>query len=114
MYYFQIDGSWLTHINIDGKKVFNYATEKASIPIPIDNPLPSDCRYRRDLNFLKDKDLDNAQLSKVEMEEIQRRDAKLRKHAKASTTNTPAADETYQFWLIMNIKLDTLYIIQLI
>ena len=75
-----IDGSWLTHVNIDNVKVFDFKNENPALPVPIDNPLPSDCRFRRDLNLLKCGDVDKAQIAKVEMEDEQRRDAKLRKH----------------------------------
>lgn len=85
----QLDGSWLTHICIDNKKVMEFTSEKAHSPIPIDNPLPTDSRFRRDLNFLKANDLDQAQKAKVEMEDAQRKDAKMRKHGMTSQAASP-------------------------
>jgi hypothetical protein len=42
--------------------------------------LPSDSRFREDLNFLIGEDETNAQLSKEKLEEIQRGDRKLREN----------------------------------
>jgi hypothetical protein len=42
--------------------------------------LPSDSTFREDLIFWMKKDEDNAQRFKVKLEEIQRKDRKLREH----------------------------------
>ncbi len=44
-----VSGSWLTHIDIDGTRMIDLKTEPSFPAIPIASPLPSDCRYRRDL-----------------------------------------------------------------
>ena len=41
--------------------------------MPVDNPLPSDARFRSDLRTLKEGKLEEAQVKKIELEEIQRR-----------------------------------------
>ena len=48
-------------------------------PVPLENPLMSDCRHRQDLIFLKQGDQVKAQDWKHQLEEVQRRDRKLRK-----------------------------------
>ena len=48
-------------------------------PVPVPDPLPSDCRYREDLVALKAGDLERAQRAKEYLENVQRYCAKLRK-----------------------------------
>jgi hypothetical protein len=48
---------------------------------PIDDPLPSDCRFREDLVALSEKDIPGARESKLTLEERQRYDAKLRQNS---------------------------------
>ena len=48
---------------------------------PVEDPLPSDCRFRSDLLALEQGDLDSAQREKERLENIQRREAKLRENA---------------------------------
>lgn len=45
---------------------------------PEEDPLPSDCRYRRDLALLAAGDVKGAQAAKEALEQQQRQDAKLR------------------------------------
>jgi Oxysterol-binding protein len=45
----------------------------------VDDPLPSDCRFRQDLDALRRGDVAAAQQLKELLENRQRRDAKLRK-----------------------------------
>ena len=76
----RIEGTWLGCVVINGDKLWSI---KGPTPkhkaIPVENPLPSDCRFRNDLVFLREKDLDKAAHWKHQLEEIQRRDARLRK-----------------------------------
>ena len=77
------DGIWNSFININGEEVLNFKTD---LPYEFNEepmPLPSDSRYRDDLSNLLAGDLEAAQVAKEEMEEIQRRDRRLREeHAK--------------------------------
>jgi hypothetical protein len=75
------DGSWLTHVRFDEKMFCEMRHEAASRPAPVARPLPSDCRFRRDLVELRAGRMAEAQAAKVELEEAQRADAKLRKAA---------------------------------
>jgi len=76
----RIEGSWLGCVVINGEKLWsiNGNTPKFKA-IPIDDPLPSDSRFRNDIIFLKEQDLEKAAHWKHQLEEIQRRDARLRK-----------------------------------
>lgn len=51
--------------------------------MPFQNPLPSDCSKRLDLQTLLSGDMVAAQDMKVELENLQRSDAKIRKAAGA-------------------------------
>ena len=77
----RIEGSWLGCIVFDGQQYWAFDQGAKFAAIPIDNPLPSDCRYREDLVHLKKGDMEGAQAWKQKLEEKQRRDAKLRKEA---------------------------------
>jgi len=73
-----VSGSWLTAIDFDKKEFFKFESDKYEAPTPVDHPLPSDSRFRDDLKSLSKGDYDDAQKKKVVLEEIQRRDRKLR------------------------------------
>jgi len=74
------EGSWLGSIEFDGKPTWDWQLGlPVSIPKPIDNPLPSDSRFREDLVALQNGDIDLANEMKITLENKQRRDAKLRK-----------------------------------
>lgn len=77
----RIEGSWLGCIVFDGQQYWAYDQGAKFAAIPVEKPLPSDCRYREDLVHLKKGDLEGAQTWKQKLEEKQRRDAKLRKEA---------------------------------
>lgn len=62
-----------------GVRVWDRKTIPLPSPLPIEKPLMSDCRHRQDLIFLKQGDQTKAQEWKHTLEEIQRRDRKLRK-----------------------------------
>jgi len=72
-----IEGSWLSHLEIDGKRVWDIKTVPEGV-IPCPNPLPSDCRYRADLIALVEGDMEKAKDAKVALEEKQRHEKKLR------------------------------------
>jgi len=75
-----LEGSWLGCIEFDGKIAWDWQLGlPVSIPKPIDNPLPSDSRFREDLMALQSGDIDLANEMKIKLENKQRRDAKLRK-----------------------------------
>jgi hypothetical protein len=72
------DGIWNSFININGEEVLNFKTD---LPYEFEDepvPLPSDSKYRDDLSNLRAGDLEAAQVAKEEMEEMQRRDRRLR------------------------------------
>lgn len=77
-----LEGSWLDHLDIDGKRMWSAETTLPNVIFPVDDPLPSDCRFRDDLVALAEKDIPTARESKLMLEERQRYDAKLR-------SNTP-------------------------
>lgn len=79
----QGSGSWLSHLEFDGKLFWklDYPYEKWVTPKELgldDILLPSDSSNRLDLQALKIKDYDTAEKQKHEMEEVQRKDKKLR------------------------------------
>lgn len=77
-----IDGSWLGELRFDNKSYWKWSMNvKRADPLPVENPLPSDCRFRSDLIALQKGDLDLAQKEKERLENIQRREAKLRENA---------------------------------
>jgi len=77
-----IDGSWLGELRFDNKSFWKWSMQlpKAQV-LPAEDPLPSDCRFRADLLALESGDLDLAQKEKDRLENIQRREAKLRDSA---------------------------------
>ncbi|GBG86444.1 hypothetical protein CBR_g41440 [Chara braunii] len=90
-----IEGVWLTHLDCDGKRLWDIKTAVAVKPEPVDNPLPSDCRFRQDLIALKAKDYDAAQTWKEKLENIQRADRALRREGlKERQSRKPAEAST--------------------
>jgi len=77
----RIEGSWLGIVVVNGEKIWSFKDPQVNKykAIPVENPLPSDCRFRNDIIFLREKDLDQAAHWKHQLEELQRRDARLRK-----------------------------------
>ena len=76
----KITGEWSTNCTCDGEEYWNY-DNKAYKPFPLKRmgyTLPSDSTVREDCLYLKEGDQDKAAKAKVEMEEIQRRDRRLR------------------------------------
>lgn len=81
----QIDGTYCGYINFDkvrywdGRFLKAFKVELPSTQIQLDeNTLESDYRKRNDLQLLKQGKIEEAQKAKEEIEEKQRRDAKLR------------------------------------
>jgi len=81
-YCWNIQGSWIKALIIDDKKYWNIKMNIISPQLPVSNPLPSDARYREDLIWLYKEELDFAQKWKLALENIQRKDATLRKKKK--------------------------------
>jgi len=81
-----ITGSWLGAIEFDGKRYWTF-TDKTYIHARITNPLPSDCSNREDIQLVKVTNFKDAAEAKVKLENIQRRDAKLRKDGKEKRKN---------------------------
>lgn len=78
----RIEGSWLSHLNIDSKRYWTLAeTQPQHWGAPAGSVLPSDAGARRDLRALKAGDREGAQRVKEEMEVEQRNDKKLREAA---------------------------------
>jgi len=78
----RVEGSWLSHLNIDGQRYWTLATERPDTWQPASaGVLPSDARFRNDLVVLKDGDVKGSQQWKELLENVQRRDKKLREQA---------------------------------
>ncbi|GAB4824194.1 hypothetical protein N2152v2_011240 [Parachlorella kessleri] len=80
-----LHGSWLTHLEwekgvLGGKlrTVWDYERCLVRRPTPAEAVLPSDSRHREDLSHLKVGDTKQAQHWKLELEQLQRKDKKLR------------------------------------
>jgi len=73
-----IEGSWLSHIDIGGERIWDLERDMPCLQVMDPNALPSDCRYREDLVALAKRDMDEAKECKLMLEERQRYDAKLR------------------------------------
>jgi hypothetical protein len=77
----KVQGSWLSCIEFDGERFWEWNDSKLKIyaPILVDNPLPSDSRFREDVQYLAKGDLETAGEFKRKYEQKQRREAALRK-----------------------------------
>ena len=75
----EITGSFLSHIDFDGKRYWDIRRNIDIEEYPVKNQLKSSSIYRKDSLLLYQKKLDEAQDAKTELEEIQRRDRRLRK-----------------------------------
>ena len=56
-----MEGSWLEYVEFNGKRYWDLEKIDPATLIKINEPLPSDCRFREDLLFLAKKDLTRAQ-----------------------------------------------------
>ena len=77
-----IYGSWIKSLIIDDKKYWSIKNNVITPHLPVSNPLPSDWRYREDLVWVWRDDYNIAQKWKLALENIQRKDAALRKKKK--------------------------------
>jgi hypothetical protein len=77
--YAKLEGNWTETFSIDDEKVWEYSKSKPLKLGYINNPLPSDGRFRTDLIALLNHDFSRAQDEKDKIENIQRNDRKLRK-----------------------------------
>ncbi|EFA85771.1 oxysterol binding family protein [Heterostelium album PN500] len=75
------EGSWLTHLSFDNTVYWDIKMVPPGI-VYEENPLPTDCRFREDLRYLKEGNTDKAKEYKSIVEERQRAEAKLRKEGK--------------------------------
>eukprot|EP00871_Galdieria_phlegrea_P002846 jgi/Galph1/3562/GphlegSOOS_G2236.1 len=75
-----VRGSWLSFLEFDDECYWQYHQDEKFIPFSVSESerLPSDSIYREDLIFLERGDLEVAQKKKIELEEIQRHERKLR------------------------------------
>ena len=77
----KLEGTWLREIRVDGQLLWSINNDLQYFQqhFYVDNPLPSDCRFREDLIWLYRKNEENAQTWKVKLEEQQRHERALRK-----------------------------------
>eukprot|EP00824_Muranothrix_gubernata_P022455 TRINITY_DN5435_c0_g1_i2.p2 TRINITY_DN5435_c0_g1~~TRINITY_DN5435_c0_g1_i2.p2 ORF type:complete len:239 (-),score=47.89 TRINITY_DN5435_c0_g1_i2:44-760(-) len=78
----KISGTWLGWLDIGEERVWDVTRDLPEVPLPVMNPLPSDSRYREDLRYLAEGDMDLAREYKHVLEEKQRYDRRLRKDYK--------------------------------
>eukprot|EP00879_Flechtneria_rotunda_P000148 GHRR01000215.1.p1 GENE.GHRR01000215.1~~GHRR01000215.1.p1 ORF type:complete len:681 (+),score=269.84 GHRR01000215.1:832-2874(+) len=71
-------GNWLSHLDFDGQRYWTQAEDSPECWVTVAEPLPSDSTCRPDLLALKAGDVQSAQKLKEQLEQQQRRDAKLR------------------------------------
>eukprot|EP01133_Synstelium_polycarpum_P002256 gene2256-2556_t len=76
-----IEGTWLTQLAFDNEVLWDLKMVPPGV-IYEENPLPTDCRYRDDLMYLKDGNMEKAKEYKALIEDKQRFEAKLRKEGK--------------------------------
>eukprot|EP00828_Plagiopyla_frontata_P046542 TRINITY_DN82_c0_g1_i5.p1 TRINITY_DN82_c0_g1~~TRINITY_DN82_c0_g1_i5.p1 ORF type:complete len:505 (+),score=74.81 TRINITY_DN82_c0_g1_i5:1335-2849(+) len=74
----KVEGSWLEYMKFDGVTYWDLEKIRPLKLIQTEIPLPSDCRYREDLIYLAQKNLQLAQEWKVKLEVLQRADRKFR------------------------------------
>ncbi|KAJ9524250.1 hypothetical protein QJQ45_008429 [Haematococcus lacustris] len=82
-----VEGSWLSHLDVGGERCWTLANEKPGTWQAVADALPSDSRYRQDLKLVKAGDIKEAQAWKEALENVQRRDKKLREAAGAASAS---------------------------
>lgn len=76
----KFEGEYTNYITFDGKVYWNNEeNNKLAVFKKHNFTIPSDCRLRSDILLYKDKKIDLAQCAKMMLEDLQRRDCKLRK-----------------------------------
>lgn len=73
-----VTGSYLSHISFDGKKYWDIRENFPISVIELDKNLPSSSVYREDRKLLDEEKLEEAQIAKEKIENLQRKDRKLR------------------------------------
>ena len=74
-----IEGEYSNYLNIDGKCYWDLTELISALPCKQDFILPSDSLLRNDLILFKHGKLEISQYAKMNLEDLQRKDAKLRK-----------------------------------
>ncbi|KAL6050876.1 Oxysterol-binding protein 4 [Balamuthia mandrillaris] len=88
-----IEGSWVSCIEFDGERYWDFKQNLPKhVPKPVDDPLPSDSRFREDLCFLAAGDLQQSGLAKTRLEEKQRYEARLRREGAELRKKEPAKE----------------------
>lgn len=92
----EMEGSWLDDIKFSGQVYWRQGEYRAYsiIPLPEDQVLPSDSRFRSDLIALKKGDYVTAQSEKERLEVEQRRDRKLRKENSIRTPHSSSSSKS--------------------
>ncbi|KJE91894.1 hypothetical protein CAOG_02957 [Capsaspora owczarzaki ATCC 30864] len=67
-----VDGSWLSHLDIGAERFWELGQQKPSSVFPVADPLPTDSRFREDVQALAEGDLERAEELKTLTEEKQR------------------------------------------
>lgn len=85
-------GSWLEYVQFDGKVLWTVeddrpswlmVNDKEGVPEKLQEYLlPSDSQLRADMGPLKSKDFEDAEIQKYALEELQRKDKRLRQESK--------------------------------
>ena len=73
-----VSGSWLKSLKIGEETMWNIDRDLPSTFVPVENPLPSDSRFREDMLWTKRNNQKYAQEWKLKLEERQRFEKKLR------------------------------------
>jgi hypothetical protein len=74
------EGEWGYEFNIDGKNYWKQGEAPLELMEKMEFTLPSDSTFREDVMLLKHGQEDYAQLAKMNLENLQRADKKLRTH----------------------------------
>lgn len=74
-------GNWLAHLDWEGVRYWTMAEDNPATWAPASDPMPSDVRFREDLQELQAGNVVRAQEAKEWMENVQRQDKKLRMEA---------------------------------
>lgn len=77
----KVEGTWLREIRVEGELLWTVQQDVQYLQqhFFVDNPLPSDCRFREDLIWLYRRNEDYSGTWKVKLEEQQRHERALRK-----------------------------------
>lgn len=73
-----LTGSYMSHIDFDGKRYWDIRENFNISMIELEKNLPSSSIYREDRRLLEERSMEEAQIAKEKIENIQRNDRKLR------------------------------------